>query len=392
MLSVTSTLSLLLLMAIGQGLFLAAALLLSRQPAVRGANRLLSALLLVCVAIIGHAWLGINGLYQTYPHSALAVATLGLLAGPLLYLYLGSMLFDRALGWRQFLHFIPFTIATLALLPFYLQPADAKLAWMVGRTGPPWYLGLAAVAKLALFLIYIRASQRLMQKVGAGPLLRGLRRLLIVWLVGGVLSITALAMEFADVPMAISADAVGALALLCFVYATAFLAIRLPLGYRPQPEQEPAPRPRYANSRLPEEARAGFLAKLSHSMEQRELYRNGELTLDELAAELAMTGHELSQLDQRRVRRQLPGLPEPLPGRGDEGFPAGAGKRKHHDPRPGDGSRIQQQKRAQPCVQEAHRHDAKRVPACRIIICDASWGLKAETGCTSSPFTPIGTL
>lgn len=114
-------------MAIGQGLFLAGALLLSRRSAARGANRLLSALLLVCVAIIGHAWLGINGLYQTYPHSALAVATLGLLTGPLLYLYLGSMLFDRPLGRRQMIHIAPFAIATLALLPFYLQPAEAKL-------------------------------------------------------------------------------------------------------------------------------------------------------------------------------------------------------------------------------------------------------------------------
>ncbi|MCC6073301.1 helix-turn-helix domain-containing protein [Massilia sp. GCM10020059] len=289
-----SILSLLFLMAIGQGLFLAAALLLSGQPAVRGANRLLAALLLVCAAIIGHAWLGANGLYLAYPHSALAVATLGLLAGPLLYLYLGSMLFDRPLGRRQLVHIAPFAIATLALLPFYLQPAEAKLAWMLGRTGPPWYLAVAAVAKLAFFLGYIRASHLLVKKIDAGPLVHGLRRLLIVWLVGGVLSVAALAMEFADVPMAISADAVGALALLCFVYATAFLAIRLPLGYRPQPE--PMPKPRYANSLMPEEARSGFLAKLTHSMEQRELYRNGELKLDELAAELAMTGHELSQL------------------------------------------------------------------------------------------------
>ena len=292
----TSILSLLFVMAIGQGLFLAAALLLSRQPAVRGANRLLSALLLVCVAVIGHAWLGINGLYQTYPHSALAVATLGLLTGPLLYLYLGSMLFDRPLGRRQLLHVVPFAVATLALLPFYLQPGEAKLAWMLQRTGPPWYLGLAAVAKLVFFLVYIRASHRLMQKVKAGPLVHGLRRLLTVWVAGGVLSVAALAMEFADLPMAISADAVGALALLCFVYATAFLAMRLPLGYRPQPEPQPVPKPKYANSLLPEAARTGFLAKLTASMEQRELYRNGELKLEELAAELAMTGHELSQL------------------------------------------------------------------------------------------------
>jgi hypothetical protein len=134
---VAGTISLLFLFAIGQGLFLSAALLSVRQPELRSANRLLSALLLACVAIIGHAWLGIHALYHAYPHSALAIATLGLLTGPLLYLYLGRMLFNRPLGPRALLHFVPFCIATLAMLPFYLQPAAAKLAWLLQRPAAP---------------------------------------------------------------------------------------------------------------------------------------------------------------------------------------------------------------------------------------------------------------
>ena len=139
---ITTILSFLFLLAIGQGLLLATALLSERQPELRIANRVLSALLLVCVAIIGHTWLGIHQLYRDYPHSALAIATLGLVVGPLLYLYLGSMLFDRPLGPRAWLHFLPFCLATLAMLPFYLQPAAAKLAWMLQRPTAPWYLML----------------------------------------------------------------------------------------------------------------------------------------------------------------------------------------------------------------------------------------------------------
>ena len=78
----------LFLLAIGQAVILAAALLSARQPEMRTANRLLSALLLIFSAILGHTWLGLNDLYPRYPHSALAIATLGFAVGPLLYLYL----------------------------------------------------------------------------------------------------------------------------------------------------------------------------------------------------------------------------------------------------------------------------------------------------------------
>jgi AraC-like DNA-binding protein/TM2 domain-containing membrane protein YozV len=293
---ITTILSFLFLLAIGQGLFLAAALLSARQPEVRNANRLMAALLLACTAIIGHAWLGIHHLYLDYPHSALAIATLGLLVGPLLYLYLGSVLFDRRPDRRAGLHFLPFLLATLAMLPFYLQPAAAKAAWMLRHSAAPWYLLLAAPAKLAIFLCYIVGCFRLIRRARAGALAAGLARLTQVWLVGGVLGVVALLVEYLAPDLPVSADAIGALGLMCFVYATAWLALRLPLGYRPQAEPAPAPKVRYANSRLDAADRGRFLASLAHCMEEDKLFRNGELTLEQLAGHVAVTPHELSQL------------------------------------------------------------------------------------------------
>lgn len=286
-------LSFLFVFAIGQGLFLSAALLSARQPELRTANRLLSALLLACVAIIGHAWLGIHGLYHAYPHSALAIATLGLLVGPLLYLYLRSMLYDRPLRRRDLLHFAPFCVATLALLPFYLQPAAAKLAWMLQRPRAAWYLVAAAPAKLAFFLAYIVACFRLVRLASASALLTGLRRLMKIWLAGGVLSVAALGMEFLDAGLPVSADVVGGLSLMCFVYATALLALRVPLSYRPQAAP---PKPRYANSLMSDADRRRFLEALNGCMDNEQPYRDGELTLEQLAGRVAMTPHELSQL------------------------------------------------------------------------------------------------
>lgn len=291
-----TVLSWLFLLAIGQAAFLVFALLSAPQPEVRTANRLLSALLLVCAGVIFHAWLGMQHLYAAYPHSANAIATVGLLTGPLLYLYMRSMLFDAPLGKRAWLHAAPFALATLAMLPFYLQSGDAKLAWLLHRTAPPWYLAPAAIGKLAVFLAYVAAGARLVRRAEGSPLADGLARLMKIWLVGGIVSVAALGMEFADLPLPIPADAVGALALLLFVYATATLAIRLPLSYRPMPVPPPPAKVKYANSALPEADKQVFLAKLHAAMDVDQLYRNGELKLEELAAALAMTAHELSQL------------------------------------------------------------------------------------------------
>lgn len=293
----TTILSGLFLLAIGQGLFLAAALLAlgARRPEVRGANGLLAALMLVCVAVVGHAWLGMAGLYRSWPHSALIVLPLGFATGPLLYLYFTRILREQPLGRRRLLHFLPFALVTLALLPFYLQPAAAKLAWMDSLEGPPWYLGAAAIVKLVLFIAYVRACYRLVG-AAAHPLAPGLRRLLGIWLFGGMLSMLVLMLEFAPFDVPVSADVTGALVLLYFLYATAYLAIRQPLGYRPTPEPEPAPKPRYGDKLLPDAQRSEFLARLETCMTREQPWRDGELKLEGLAERLAMTAHELSQL------------------------------------------------------------------------------------------------
>lgn len=284
------------LLAIGQAGFLILALLGPRQPELRVANRLLSALLLACAAVIFHAWLGIKDLYGAWPHSTHAVATLGLLLGPLLYLYLRTLLFDRPLGRRALIHLLPFVAATLALAPFYFQSGAQKLAWLQDRQAVPWYLGLAAVAKLVFFLCYVFAGFRQVQKAGASPLAPGLRRLMKVWLLGGAVSIAALGIEFADLVLPVSADAIGAIALLLFVYTTALLAIRLPLSYRPAPGPVPPPKGRYANSAMSDTQKSVFMENLTASMAVEKAWRDGELKLEQLAAMCAMTPHELSQL------------------------------------------------------------------------------------------------
>jgi AraC-like DNA-binding protein len=181
------------------------------------------------------------------------------------------------------------------MLPFYLRPADEKLAWMRALNGWPWYLALFAVVKMAILLAYLRAAHGLVQRVPPdSALVNDLRRLMRVWLFSAGLSVLAVAMAAVDAELPLSVEAVDGGALMLFVFATAYTAMRLPLGYRPQPL--PPARPRYADRPLAAAERDAFMARLSACMEREQPYRNGELKLDELAAQLAMTPHELSQL------------------------------------------------------------------------------------------------
>ena len=302
-----SWMSLVLLLAVGQGLFLAASLLLGPDKALRQPNRLLAVLLLVLVAIIGHAWLGVNALFGDYPQLASSVATLPLLVGPLLWLYLRSLLQGAVVSQRSALHALPFVLAVLVWAPYYLQPPEWKLALLAARSHLPWYLAAFGALKALHLAAYLLASYRLIQRCKqaepAQGLVRSLHRLTL-WLGGGLAIDAALFMaEVLEWPTPVSSDLWGAAVLIGFVYGLAFYAMRLPLGYQP-----PMPVPVVSTpseSLLSPGERTAFLQKLTDSMEQTQMYRDGALTLEQLAHHLALTPHELSQLINQSFQMNL---------------------------------------------------------------------------------------
>lgn len=281
----------------GQGLFLSAALLLSRQSEMQLANRLLSGLVLLFAAIIGHAWMEANGMFASFPHLVASIATLPLLIGPLLWLYLQNLLQGERLSRRSMWHFLPFALAMLAWAPYYLQPLDVKLAMMAPRAQLPWFLGAFGLLKALHVGLYLWSSYRLIVRADRErsdqALVRSLRRLTVLLGVGLGIDALLFAAEFFEVPVPLSSDLWGAVVLTGFVYGLAFYAMRLPIGYR---LPVPIPRTKAAESLLGATERSQFLEKLTVSMEQEQLYRDGELSLETLASHLALTPHELSQL------------------------------------------------------------------------------------------------
>ena len=205
----------------GQGLFLSASLWFSSQHELRVANRLLSTLVLLFALFIGHAWLGVNGLFGSYPHLATSVATLPLLVGPLLWLYLQNLLQGEPLTRRSVAHGLPFLLALLAWAPYYLQSADVKLALMVPRTQLPWYLGVFGAIKAIHVCTYVLLSHRLIVRTDRQTpdqaLVRSLRRLTLLLGWGLGINAAVFAAEIFELAVPVSSDTWGAAVLTCFV-------------------------------------------------------------------------------------------------------------------------------------------------------------------------------
>lgn len=278
----TPWLGALLALALAQSLFLALALLWGRAGERRRANRWLAALLLLLSVFIGHAWLDLGGHLAHAPRLQRLLGPLPLLLGPLLWLYLQSLLQQgRPLDGRTAGHALPFLLATLAWLPLWIWP-DA----LASRFGAPSSPGLLRQA---------RACEHGAAEAG---LIRSLSHL--SHLLSGGLALAALLLVADNLGLAspLSPDLCAAAAFTLFVHGLAFVAMRLPLGYQPPlaPRSESAPPRPKTPPRLNPDEREQSLARLQASMAQEQRFRDGELSLEQLAAHLALTPAELSQL------------------------------------------------------------------------------------------------
>jgi AraC-like DNA-binding protein len=296
-----SVLSLLFVVAIGQGVFVCVYLLSARQREMWLANGLLAALIAVFVVMITHAIFSVQHLFGAYSHVARAIAILPLLVGPLLLQYLRSMLHGASLSRRSVLHLLPFGVALLVWAPSYLQSWQIPHTAFVSDAALPLYISVFALIKALHVCAYLFASYRLVARTEVEQpgqlLIPGLRRLTF-WLGAGLASDAALfALEYFFPSMPVWSDAWGALVLSVFIYGLTLLSMRLPLGYRPQSlAAAPAGPAVQSASLLTPAEQARFLQALAASMEQDHAYRDGELSLAGLAARLALSAHELSQL------------------------------------------------------------------------------------------------
>ena len=128
-----------------------------KRPVERKANRFLSLILFSWSYGFFYTWIIETGMYRRYPHLLLIGAPFTFLTGPCLYLYTETILggLENSIirnRWnRPVLHFLPFILNTLALVPFYVQSGAGKIHyWETRRPGDPWFLLMQCLQLLHL--------------------------------------------------------------------------------------------------------------------------------------------------------------------------------------------------------------------------------------------------
>jgi AraC-like DNA-binding protein len=275
-------------------------------------DKILQYWLLVLFLHISANLLEFMGYYQKYPHLIGSSSSLVFLYGPLLYFYTRTYVSD-SFKFRKvhLLHLIPFLVYNLALLPFYTQSADYKLYYYneVLTRNPPPEIVVSLVAKtlsIPVYLIWILVLLRKHRK-NITRYFSNLEKVDLRWLqylVWSMVAVTAFILGSAVVK--VRTNFVNAFHTEQYIFSAATLWV-LGLGYyglrqtpvftdvsqTDQPKNTTATSPR-SNMDLTEVEQ--YKESLFKYMEQEQPYLQSKLTLNQLADEVKIPAHMLSQL------------------------------------------------------------------------------------------------
>jgi AraC-like DNA-binding protein len=312
-----------------QGVFLAALLATRRRNSLP--NKLLGSVMLVFSADLAAAVYHASGYEQVNPQFIGFDFPLGLLYGPLFFLYARTLTRRQShLTRRDLLHFLPFVLVLLYMLPFYAMSGADKLAFLQDPTPDlrTQIMVLINHARILSAIVYVALTAALIRRyqLQIRDTYSSLERISLRWLRDVTVGLTILAgiavifyiLELMNSSPVIGMDPGSAyddLTLLCvtaFVYVIGYLGLRQPQVFATdQPEHgdaidearsipslpaELTDKPRYAKSGMDPEAARQHLDALLRLMETEKPYRRGDLTLADLAATLSISTHNLTEV------------------------------------------------------------------------------------------------
>jgi AraC-like DNA-binding protein len=306
------------LLGAAQALLLALALVsIKRGPRI--ANLLLAAFSATVSILIAWTVLISNGYGYFFPHLLRINQPLDFAAGPLLYLYVRALVSkEPRLKKRDLLHFIPFGLCILYLLPYYFQSGEDKLRINNSILDVQWYQMRTSLVipqamlylVLAGFLIarYLRENKK--SAAESATLFQVkffLGSFVALWVVAVLRYLWDVRypqyMRFTNMILPFGATII--------IYVMAYLGLRRPetlIGiesFSAAGEPGSVPAKKYEKSTLTQERAEFYLKKLLAVMETDKPYMDNDLTLPKLAAKLLIPTHHLSQIINERLNQNF---------------------------------------------------------------------------------------
>ncbi|MBM9576891.1 AraC family transcriptional regulator [Leptospira sp. 201903070] len=225
--------------------------------------------------------------------------------GPIEHFYTNSLLKEKFdFGWKESLHLIPLILIFLFEIPFLLKTEDEKInivqeVWFQNRLDPInlllYFSALCATGyNLFLFWIYFRNSKSapILPAFRIGIFLIPFRLIATLFLIYGHFSLNFTLLRTGAVLISI-------------------LLIQLYIFSVGNPESlalliQEVRKNRYERSLLIGVDMEAVQKKLNEFMEVHQLYKREDLSLKELADSLSLTGHQLSEFLNEKIRMNFP--------------------------------------------------------------------------------------
>ncbi len=276
----------------------------------RKANRVLGVLVMITAFLISGMWMMSENLYTAHPHYLMITQPWLFLFGPLFWLYVEIMT-QRIETFRPrlLLHAVPFFACALYRVPFYMLGADEKLAYYSEMQSPAGHADLTITfIQLFQILVYLYLVLRILREHESAVKKEYsiIEKINLAWVRHFVYAICGIAFVMA---LFLALDLFG---FGTFVHRTSgMLGILLSLGLGVyglrQPEiflgllHLPETRNKYINSTVSSEKSDELLRQLNSLMETDKPYRDGNLTVHDLAAKMGIPGYQLSQIINERL-------------------------------------------------------------------------------------------
>jgi len=301
-------------LGVAQALLLASALL-SVKRGNRTANRFLAAFVVTIAIIVSGATLDKTQFALLFPHLRKIQQPFYFLGAPLLFLYVRALVSRKSgLEKKDLLHFIPFILCVLYLIPYYLQSSEAELDPASTYYGQPWYI-VRSASLLFQFLVYLilmvstifSYSRRVKNQTSPTDraILFQVRFLMMtflaLWVLGSLHYILTISYPSYDNAVSSLVVPVG---LSIFVYALGYIGLRKPAALTGM-DDLPPPSIKYEKSTLTLERTDVYLPKLLDLMKNERPFIDGDLTLQKLAKALAMPPHHLSQIINEQLKQNF---------------------------------------------------------------------------------------
>jgi AraC-like DNA-binding protein len=343
-------LNIILFLAAAQGILLA--ILIFQKYRKLFANRFLGSMMFLYSIILTQMLLTDLEVDRKFPHLMIIPIGISLLMGPLHYMYAKAIIHSwRKIKKIDWLHFLPFVLYELLIVPEFFKPAT-KLAAEIQQTyveGLPlkyiifnWFVLIQILSYMILTVIIIKQYTNTIKNVFST-----IEKVKLDWLRNitymGIFVVTIFFIENLFLLAGINLSHffnLTSFLFAIFIYIMGYLGLskseifaesaiaesisQLPnLGYQSQTGKEVG-QPKYEKSGLSPQKAKKYLADLLKLMELEKPYTDSELTLSQLAEMLSITPHNLSEIlntqlnqnffdfiNQYRVEEAKKGLADP---------------------------------------------------------------------------------